>query len=422
MSHEAVDWAFDNAPMIKNPGKGNNTKARLVLVALARHAHADGTNAFPAQGKIEYVTGLSESSVKRALADLEKAGLIVRAGTRGSGVINWSLMMQHQRPSEELVEHVLRKDAEREAKAVRMAKLRATRAGQADTHISADEDVAVSTTGTCAGQGDTHIATETDTPENVCGHPDTPVRVTVTACAGHGDPENLQGTSNGTFSVMNTGAASLAPAASNDKEISAKTVVAAWERGRKDAGTSEGFGDERQRGLVQKEAKRLIAESETDAAALLSAAEEAGRRGLTAEDVLSERAEEGAADDRTLESAYDRADAMADREDSTFFADQGRTHDASTPSEGYSVVSFPSPRPSDSLEMARKRAKAERTLGTARRFTEEGDPAQLPQILAGMLRRAKGHDKTAYVVIEDGRTLAEHLMELRDSIPKQCAP
>ena len=59
-------WEYDLAPSDK-----------LVALALADHASADGTRAFPSKTRLAKMTGLSDRSVQRSLANLVEAGIIM---------------------------------------------------------------------------------------------------------------------------------------------------------------------------------------------------------------------------------------------------------------------------------------------------------------------------------------------------------
>ncbi len=72
MSHPAVNWAFD----LPEGTMGPTTK--FVLVCLCSFAD-DNFTAFPGQKTLARKTGLSESSVRRALKELDQCGLITRA-------------------------------------------------------------------------------------------------------------------------------------------------------------------------------------------------------------------------------------------------------------------------------------------------------------------------------------------------------
>jgi hypothetical protein len=76
MSVQATTWVW-------NQSKAGGT-ARLVLLALADHAHPDGTHAFPAVAELARMCGVSDRTVQRTLRDLEASGEIrtVREATR----------------------------------------------------------------------------------------------------------------------------------------------------------------------------------------------------------------------------------------------------------------------------------------------------------------------------------------------------
>jgi DNA-binding transcriptional MocR family regulator len=69
MAIAAIEWAFTQ--------RLDNPTAKLVLLALADHADSNGL-CWPSISRIEQRTGLSRSSVIRALADLEERRLIAR--------------------------------------------------------------------------------------------------------------------------------------------------------------------------------------------------------------------------------------------------------------------------------------------------------------------------------------------------------
>ena len=71
MSVEAIAWVLNHAP-VESP------VSKLVLVALANHAHPDGSAAFPSVATICRYTCLSERSVRQHLDNLEGQGIIRR--------------------------------------------------------------------------------------------------------------------------------------------------------------------------------------------------------------------------------------------------------------------------------------------------------------------------------------------------------
>lgn len=72
--------------------------ARLVLLALADYAHADGSEAYPAVDTLAAHTRLSRRAVQSALRTLEGDGEIVRDGVGRNGTTCWRLTMGAQNP------------------------------------------------------------------------------------------------------------------------------------------------------------------------------------------------------------------------------------------------------------------------------------------------------------------------------------
>ncbi|MFF5505863.1 helix-turn-helix domain-containing protein [Streptomyces roseolus] len=126
MSHQAVTWAMDNAPMLLTEKGKPDTTARTILQVLADYAHADGTNARPSVMRIQYRTGFDRRTVQRALRRLQAAGLIVKAGTVGD-CVNWTLRLKLRRPASDWDDLKTAEEAERAAAAERQRKSRARR-------------------------------------------------------------------------------------------------------------------------------------------------------------------------------------------------------------------------------------------------------------------------------------------------------
>lgn len=98
MSTEAVTWAMDRAPMPRTEKGKPDTTARHVLQVLAEHASPTGTDAHPSVLRLQYRTGYDRATVQRALRRLEKAGLIVKDGTK-EGRTRYKLAMELCRPA-----------------------------------------------------------------------------------------------------------------------------------------------------------------------------------------------------------------------------------------------------------------------------------------------------------------------------------
>ena len=89
MSFKLVERAFD-APV-------NDPQAKLVLLAIARHADKRGS-CYPSAARLMVVTGLSKASVYRKIGYLEKHGFIrvTRRGKEGKKTSNlYHLLVSH---------------------------------------------------------------------------------------------------------------------------------------------------------------------------------------------------------------------------------------------------------------------------------------------------------------------------------------
>ena len=92
-----MNWAMDDAPMLRTEKGKPDTTARHVLQVLGEHARPDGTNAHPSILRMQFRTGYDRTTVQRALRRLEKAGLIRRNGSV-DGRTRWQLAMDLIRP------------------------------------------------------------------------------------------------------------------------------------------------------------------------------------------------------------------------------------------------------------------------------------------------------------------------------------
>lgn len=77
MSVQAVSWVFEYSEA--------KLGSRLVFLALANHAHADGTNCWASVATLAGHARLSERQARRCLRSLEQMGEIQRTGTHPSG-------------------------------------------------------------------------------------------------------------------------------------------------------------------------------------------------------------------------------------------------------------------------------------------------------------------------------------------------
>lgn len=123
MSHEAVKWAMDDAPMLLTDKGKPDTTARGVLQALAEHAHKDGSGAHPSVLRIQYRTGYDRRTVQRALRRNETGGLITATGETNGRTI-WQLSLHLKRPASDWADLERAEDEERRAAAERKRRSR----------------------------------------------------------------------------------------------------------------------------------------------------------------------------------------------------------------------------------------------------------------------------------------------------------
>lgn len=131
MSHEAVKWAMDDAPMLRTPAGKPDTTARHVLQAMAEHADGKGKNCHPSITRVQYRTGYDRRTVQRAWRRLEAEKLIEQDGTVQDR-IRWKLAMDLRRPTSDWDALEREESASREAAAERKRRSRAKRV----THLN----------------------------------------------------------------------------------------------------------------------------------------------------------------------------------------------------------------------------------------------------------------------------------------------
>jgi hypothetical protein len=85
VSIEAMTWVLRHSE--------ETLGRRLVLLALANYAHADGSNAFPSVGTLAEDTRMSERQVQRALRGMEADASIGKAGKSVHGTTIWTIRM-----------------------------------------------------------------------------------------------------------------------------------------------------------------------------------------------------------------------------------------------------------------------------------------------------------------------------------------
>ncbi|MGW4467494.1 hypothetical protein [Micromonospora sp. NPDC004704] len=102
MSYQAVQWALDEAPMLRMPKTGlPDTTARGVLVARAERADEFGRDTHAAITDVIWRTGYDARTIQRAQERLEAAGLLIPDGTTKWGTPRWNLNMTKRRDEAE---------------------------------------------------------------------------------------------------------------------------------------------------------------------------------------------------------------------------------------------------------------------------------------------------------------------------------
>ncbi len=135
MSHEAVTWAMDDAPMLRTEKGKPDTTARNVLQVLAEHADKHGRGARPSVMRLRYRTGYERRTIQRALRRLEEAGLIKATGRHGDVTV-YALALHVKRPDSDWTELLEEEEADKAAAKERQRRARARRAA-AVTHSNA---------------------------------------------------------------------------------------------------------------------------------------------------------------------------------------------------------------------------------------------------------------------------------------------
>jgi hypothetical protein len=86
MSIEAISWALRRAPVASKSDL-------LVLIVLAEHAHADGSNAYPSVATIAALARMTTRGVQLALRRLEGAHLITATPRPGATTVYRMVML-----------------------------------------------------------------------------------------------------------------------------------------------------------------------------------------------------------------------------------------------------------------------------------------------------------------------------------------
>lgn len=91
MSIHVMSWIFQHSEE-KVPGR------RLILLALADHAHDDGRCSWPSIETLAKKTRMSRRGVQKALRGLELEGRIVRDGWSAGQTVVWRLILEEPPP------------------------------------------------------------------------------------------------------------------------------------------------------------------------------------------------------------------------------------------------------------------------------------------------------------------------------------
>lgn len=199
VSNEAVHWAMYDAPRLMTKGGKPDVSGRNVLFVLAEKAHADGTSTFPSPELISDVTGMDDTTVRRAMRRLENSGLIERDGLRPSGAVVWRLNMSLRRADSHKDARAERERVRRAATAERTRRYRAKKAEKEAAERAARDGTAPVTSG-----ADDVVVTGTEAVTS--DPPGADVTGTVPSCDGHSvrdvtgavPPEPKTGTTSGT--------------------------------------------------------------------------------------------------------------------------------------------------------------------------------------------------------------------------------
>lgn len=229
MSHEAVTWAMDDAPMLLTEKGKPDTTARNVLQVLAEHADKRGRNARPSVVKLRYRSGYERRTVQRALRRLEEAGLITATGRHHETTV-YALALHLSRPAADWAELLKEEAADKEAAKERQRKARAKRAAAAA--VTHSDTVTVTDLGDVTQDGVTHsedarhAVQERDVTQSECGRHALNAAVTVNEPspqpsfqppAPSGDGRQAS-TGSGGASASGSAAAATAQAAADDQE------------------------------------------------------------------------------------------------------------------------------------------------------------------------------------------------------------
>ncbi|MFI6266135.1 hypothetical protein [Micromonospora sp. NPDC051006] len=124
MSYQAVQWALDEAPMLRTPKGLPDSTARGVLVARAERADEFGRDTHAAITDVIWRTGYDARTIQRAQERLEAAGLLIPDGVTRWGTPRWNLDMTKKRDPDEWAQLEAEIDGKKAAEAARVREYR----------------------------------------------------------------------------------------------------------------------------------------------------------------------------------------------------------------------------------------------------------------------------------------------------------
>ncbi|MEU4777492.1 hypothetical protein [Micromonospora sp. NPDC023633] len=179
MSYQAVQWALDEAPMLRTPKGLPDTTARSVLVARAERADEFGRDTHAAITDVIWRTGYDARTIQRAQERLEAAGLLIPDGTTRWGTPRWNLDMSKKRDPAELAQMEAEIEKKKAAEAARVRDYRRKQKGQRTDAESVRTDPGSARTDTRSVRADPDdVRTDAAPPEPPTNLPGTPRETT----------------------------------------------------------------------------------------------------------------------------------------------------------------------------------------------------------------------------------------------------
>ncbi|WP_431892701.1 hypothetical protein [Micromonospora haikouensis] len=179
MSYQAVQWALDDAPMLRTPKGLPDTTARAVLVARAERADEFGRDTHAAITDVIWRTGFDARTIQRAQERLEAAGLLIPDGTTKWGTPRWNLDMSLRRDPEERAQMEAAADEKKAAEAARVREYRRKqKQPRTDAESVRTDPASVRTDRGSVRTDPDDVRTDAAPPEPPANHPATPREAT----------------------------------------------------------------------------------------------------------------------------------------------------------------------------------------------------------------------------------------------------